>query len=188
MKPRFDRAAALPVARELCQALEPVTSRLIVAGSLRRRKATVGDVEILFVPRTERRQVDLLHSHEFDLAGERIDALLAEGVLEMRPNIAGGTSWGGKNKLAIHVASGIPVDLFTASEANWWNYLVCRTGPAESNLAIATAAQAKGWKWNSYGAGFTHLGSSERHAVASEAEVFEFVGLPFREPWERGAK
>ena len=33
MKQGFDRATALPVARELCQALEPVTSRLIVAGS-----------------------------------------------------------------------------------------------------------------------------------------------------------
>ena len=93
MKQRFDRAAALPVARELCQALEPVTARLIVAGSLRRRKPTVADVEILFIPRFERRRVDLLHSQDFDLAGERIDELLGGGILAMRPNIAGGTSW-----------------------------------------------------------------------------------------------
>ena len=186
MKQRFDRAAALPVARELCQALEPVTARLIVAGSLRRRKPTVADVEILFIPRFERRRVDLLHSQDFDLAGERIDELLGGGILAMRPNIAGGTSWGGKNKLAVHVASGIPVDLFTASEANWWNYLVCRTGPKESNVAIAKAAEAKGWKWNPYGAGFSGpMGA--KHPVTSEADVFEFAGLPYREPWERGA-
>lgn len=185
MKQRFDRAIALTVARELCQALEPVTSRLIVAGSLRRRKATVGDVEILYIPRTERRPVDLIHSEDFDLARERIDSLLSNGVLEMRPNVAGGTSWGGKNKLALHVATGVPVDLFTASEQNWWNYLVCRTGPKESNMAIAKAAEAKGWKWNPYGAGFSgSMGA--KHAVTSEAGVFEFVGLPYREPWERG--
>ena len=115
MKQRFDRALALTVARELCRALEPVTTRLIVAGSLRRRKETVGDVEILFVPRTESRRVDLIHTEDFDLARERIDALLSDGVLEMRPNVTGGTSWGGKNKLALHVATGVPVDLFTAS-------------------------------------------------------------------------
>ncbi len=185
-KQRFERAAALPVARELCQALEPVTKRLIVAGSLRRRKATVADVEILFVPRFERRQVDLIHSQDFDLASERIDELLNTGVLERRENVAGGTSWGGKNKLAVHVSTGIPVDLFTASEANWWNYLVCRTGPKESNMAIAAAAQAKGWKWNPYGAGFTGP-MGEKHQVMSEADVFQFVGMTFREPWERGA-
>lgn len=185
MKQRFDRATALPVARELCRALEPVTTRLIVAGSLRRRKPTVGDVEILFIPRTERRPVDLIHSEDFDLASERIDELLSGGILEMRPNVTGGTSWGGKNKLAVHVATGIPVDLFTASEANWWNYLVCRTGPLESNKRIAEAAQAKGWKWNPYGAGFSgSMGA--KHVVTSEAEVFEFAGLPYREPWERG--
>lgn len=185
MKQRFDRALALTVAREMCRALEPVTTRLIVAGSLRRRKETVGDVEILFVPRTERRRVDLIHTEDFDLARERIDALLSEGILEMRPNVTGGTSWGGKNKLALHVATGMPVDLFTASEANWWNYLVCRTGPKESNMAIAMAAESKGWKWNPYGAGFSgSMGT--KHVVNSEAEVFEFVGLPYREPWERG--
>ncbi len=83
--------------------------------------------------------------------------------------------WGEKNKLAVHVASGVPVDLFAATEANWFNYLVCRTGPGESNIAIASAAKAMGWQWHPYGTGFSRpvgLGTEGR-AVASEREVFE---------------
>lgn len=186
MKPRYNRSVALLAARKICAALKPVTERLIVAGSLRRRKPTVGDVEVLFVPKFEERQVDLLHRAPFDLAAEVIERMIEAGVLEQRLSVTGAPSWGGKNKLATHVSTGIPVDLFTATEANWWNYLVCRTGPKESNMAIAAAAQAKGWKWNPYGAGFSGpMGA--KHVVGSEAEVFEFVGLPYREPWERGA-
>jgi hypothetical protein len=38
-----------------------------------------------------------------------------------------------KASLRIANRTGIPVDLFAATEDNWWNYLVCRTGPADSN-------------------------------------------------------
>lgn len=46
---------------------------------------------------------------------------------------------------------------------------------------------AKGWKWRPYASGFSKqtLGGEEWHPVTSEREVFEFVGLPFKEPWER---
>jgi len=56
-KVKYPRMAALSVAKELCDLLKPVTQRLIVAGSLRRRKEQVGDVEIVFIPKWEHRQV-----------------------------------------------------------------------------------------------------------------------------------
>jgi len=179
----------MAVAKELCDALKPVTERLIVAGSLRRRKAEVGDVEILFVPKfiTAAKHDLFAPPKPVNCADFLLELLLADGVLAKRPNKGGGFAWGEKNKLAIHVASGIPVDLFTASEANWFNYLVCRTGPGESNIRIASAAQARGWKWNPYGEGFSRASGlgTELHRVASEREVFEFVGMEFKEPWER---
>ena len=43
-------------------------------------------------------------------------------------------------------ASGIPVDFFATTEEAWFNYLVCRTGPAELNTRIASAASgASDW-------------------------------------------
>jgi DNA polymerase/3'-5' exonuclease PolX len=131
-KTRFPRAIGLAVAKEICQALQLYTERLEVAGSLRRRKADVGDVELLFVPRMESRPFDMFTTEDVDLAGEEIDRMVARGLLAKRPNIAGGTSWGTKNRLAVHVETGCPVDLFTTTHDAWWNYLVCRTGPAAS--------------------------------------------------------
>lgn len=189
MKTRFPRAAALAVAKELCEALKPVTVRLIVAGSLRRRKAEVGDVEILFVPIVASYKTGLFleDRQAVSLADECLAGMVRAGILARRKNVNGSEMWGAQNKLALHVASGIPVDLFAATEENWFNYLVCRTGPGESNIRLASAAQAMGWKWNPYGVGFSRasgLGCDTR-AMGSEREVFEFVGLPCREPWER---
>lgn len=187
MKTKFPRAAALAVAKELCAALRPVTERLIVAGSLRRGKAEVGDVEILFVPKVVEVADGLFDRKVESLADGALDALLRQGVLARRKNVKGSEMWGAQNKLAVHVGSGIPVDLFAATEANWWNYLVCRTGPGESNIAIASAAKDMGWKWHPYGSGFSRqVGlATEERVVGSEREVFEFVGLPFKEPVER---
>lgn len=183
-KVKFPYADALAVARELCTALKPVTSRLIVAGSMRRRKEKVGDVEILFVPRFQAVPFDLFGTVvQMSMADDALAGLLENGTLAKRLNVNGSEMWGEKNKLARHVASGIPVDLFSATEANWFNYLVCRTGPGPSNIAIASAAQRMGWQWNPYGVGFSR--DRAVHAVGSEREVFEFVGLPYREPWDR---
>lgn len=183
-KPRFPYEVGRKVAAELLTALNPGCDRLVIAGSLRRRQPTVGDVEFLYISRTEVRPdpADMFASITVSLADEAIAALEKSGVLERRRNVKGSEMYGPKNKLMRHRATGLPVDLFAATRENWWNYLVCRTGPAESNTRIAQAAQARGWQWNPYGAGFSRAG--ETHAIGSEAEVFAFVGLPCPEGWQ----
>jgi DNA polymerase/3'-5' exonuclease PolX len=185
-KPRYPRATALAVVRELLPVLQPCCSRIVVAGSLRRGRREVGDAEILFIPRLEVRQIDLVTRAPVDLAVEAIEGLLASGVLAKRPGEDGITRWGKQNKLAVHVASGLPVDLFAATEENWFNYLVCRTGPKESNRRIAEKAKSAGWTWNPYKSGFTDDANGRVMPMGSEQEVFEFVGLPYREPRDRG--
>lgn len=186
-KPKITRAAALIVAKEICDALKPHTTRLIVAGSLRRMKDMVGDVEILYVPRITSGPdpADLFSMKETNQADEAIAELEAAGIISKRLNVAGHTMFGPKNKLMIHERLGVPIDLFAATDENWWNYLVCRTGPADSNTAIATAAQRKGWKWHPYGTGFSNPTTGEVHTVTSEEAVFAFVGLPYHEPKDR---
>lgn len=190
-KPRFPAALALSVAYALVADLRPhcIEGRIVIAGSLRRRKADVGDIEIVFVPReSPAPAVDLFAPPPMLAATDAaITELLARGILAKRTNAIGRESWGLKNKLAKHVASGIPVDLFTATESNWWNYLVCRTGGAETNVAICTAAIRKGWKWTPYGDGFSKPKGLGREVipVADEREVFDLVEMPYLEPWER---
>lgn len=186
-KTRWPREEALAVAEEIYHVLKPATDRITIAGSLRRGKESVGDVEILYIPKFQSRKDPdaLLGDKLINLADEEITALENSGMLERRKNVKGSEVFGAKNKLMRHRKSGIPVDLFSALPENWWNYLVCRTGPAESNVAIAQAAQKRGWKWNPYGVGFTRLRDGEVVTMNSEEEVFAFVGLRYTKPEER---
>lgn len=201
-KQKFERAVAVRVAGEVCRALLPACEpdRCIVAGSLRRsrepgrqpRIREVGDVEIVYVSQVENQPVpgDMFARHDVALADQAIERLELAGVLERRRNVKGAQMFGPKNKLMRHVATGVPVDLFSTTEDCFANYLVCRTGPARLNTRIAMLAREKGWQWNPYGSGFSRggplRGGQEYHAVKSEADVFRFVGLPELEPWDRG--
>lgn len=186
MKSKFPRAAAMEVAAELVRALRTVTlaDRLIVAGSLRRRKAEVGDVEILYIPREHTEPDGLFDQRTVNESDTALEALVRSGAIAKRPNSLGSEIWGENNKLALHVATGIPVDLFRARESNWFNLLVCRTGSAQYNIRIAAAAQARGWKWHPYRTGFTDAYGAVV-PVRSERDAFDLVGLPYLEPWQR---
>lgn len=160
--------------------------RIAVAGSLRREHAQVGDVEIVYIPRIEEEHngwdlfAPLVPVNRLD---EELERLQAQRIIRRRRNRAGHEMYGPKNKLVVHLRTGIPIDFFATDELNWFNYLVCRTGGARNNIEIATAAQRKGWTWNPYGSGFSRQG--EQVHVNSESEVYEFVGLPWKEPRER---
>jgi DNA polymerase/3'-5' exonuclease PolX len=182
---KYPRDQALNVARELYAALKPCCERVILAGSLRRRKTLVGDVEILYLPNFAEMQETLFDVIKVNLADAKLQELLLAGTLEKRLNSRGSiSSWGPKNKHAIHSATGIPVDLFEGTPANWFNYLVCRTGSAENNILISNSARAKGWNWHPYGDGFTDQ-EGNAIAVQSEQDVFRLAGLPYLEPWQR---
>ncbi len=190
-KQKFPRADALAVARELCAVLKPICARLIVAGSLRRGKPAVGDVEILYIPYmapiTKLRQTDLLVPPPAELLNTTdpfIDDLVTRGILTQRRNIGGSITWGQKNKLATHHASGIPVDFFATTDPCWFNYLVCRTGSADTNIRIANAYQDEGCKWNPYGPGYTNKNGIVC-VNATERSVFLNAGLSYLEPRDR---
>jgi DNA polymerase/3'-5' exonuclease PolX len=190
---RFSADKATAVAQEIIDVLQDRCEKICVAGSLRRRKPFVKDVEILFVPKFEMAIVnkpptDLFAAppvtQQVNMAETAIQCLLDAGLIAKRPNKNGVEAWGAKNKLGIHCHSGIPVDLFTATLDTFFNYLVCRTGGAENNVRICQAAISRGWKWNPYGIGFSRP-DGELAPMLSEREVFDFVGLPYLEPWQR---
>ncbi len=189
-KPTFPAAIAGSLANRLVVMMETLCEpqRCVVAGSLRRGKRRVGDIEVLYVPRVEVRPVESeLLALPMDLVECLLKTMLEGGFLEKRVNRRGFQTWGDLIKLARHVESGIPVDFFRATQENWFNYLVCRTGPKESNEAIATAAQTRGLKWKPYGAGFYWANCEDQLAVPvlCEADVFRAVGLLHLPPEER---
>jgi len=189
-KPKFDYSVAHVIATQLVEVLEPACERITIAGSLRRCEKQVGDIEILYVPKFVRGTPpgELVES-TIDLSLSKIGDLINAGVLVRRQNTNGADAFGPRNKLMRHFASGIPVDLFCTDERSWANYLVCRTGPAAFNIRVASRARALGWKWHPYDCGFSRKRCGgeliEWQVIRSEEQLFEFLGWPYCQPWER---
>lgn len=184
MKSKIPFREAMAVAAELQRALEPFCERIAIAGSLRRRKPFVGDIEILFVPKMEERQADMFTTAPADLAGEAIDRMLASGEISKRPNLNGSFSWGAKNKLAIH-RSGIPVDFFSTSLDGWWVSLAIRTGSKETNLRLTMGANKLGRTLHAYGEGVSSNRGGPSIKALTEDHVFDLCGVLYLEPEER---
>jgi len=182
-KTRWPRAEALKLAADIEAMMIPFVDRFEIAGSLRRGRQDVGDIEVLYIPHYENRQVDMFKTESVDTADEELNRFLAKGTFLKRPGANGTTAWGMKNKLALH-HSGIPVDFFATTPENWWVSLVIRTGGKETNLKLTNGALAKGMHLNAYGSGFT-LQNKQVVPARSEREVFELAGVPYQEPCER---
>jgi len=166
---------AKAIAEKIKALLAPSCERITVAGSIRRQKPDVGDIELLVIPR---------YVAGADMLDAKIQTLIQLDVLDYRLNKWGSRVYGPKNKLLRHVESGIGVDIFSTTAECWPVALVVRTGGKISNMEIATRALERGLRFHAYGRGFTRADGSEL-ICQSEADVFRAVGLAYREPWER---
>lgn len=185
-KQKFSPQTGMSVAAELCAVLEPACEKIAVAGSLRRGKQAIGDLELLFIGKTESRPDpdNMFGAVSVNLADEAIAALEKSGVLERRENINGSTTYGPKNKLMRHVKTGLPVDLFATTPENWCVSLVIRTGSKETNLRLTTGAQKRGRSLMAYGCGVRESDGNIIPAT-SEQHVFELCGVEYLEPEKR---
>lgn len=187
-KQKFSAVTAHRVAMEITNVLSDAGAieRISLAGSLRRGKSEVGDLELLYIPKFTSVPDDNLFggTKPQDRAELAIDAMLASSALAKRASKTGVATWGPQNKLAIHCASGIPVDLFATTAERWFVSLVIRTGPKDFNIALINSASRHGYKVHAYGV-FERLSDGKPVVPASEREVLELAGLPWIPPEER---
>lgn len=169
---KLEKAKA--IAEELKRLLQGNCEKVEIAGSIRRRKPEVGDTELLCIPKV---------AASVNILDAQISALIQLDVLDYRRNKLGRIAYGPKNKLLVHVVSGIGVDIFSTTEECWPVALVVRTGGKKTNKRIATAALRKGYRFHAYGRGFTT--PNGEIICHSEREVFEAIGLAYLEPWQR---
>jgi len=161
---------AKAIAITLVYYLASGVNRIAIAGSIRRQKPEVGDIELLVIPKA-------------NYLDKILDDLMVQGILAMRLNKRGNRVYGPKNKLMVHLPSGIGVDIFSTTPDCWAVSLVVRTGGEKTNKRIATTALRRGYRFHAYGSGFS---TPQGYIVCnSEREVFEAVDLPYLEPWER---
>ena len=140
----------LTQASMLSTILEPVCrpGKLVIAGSIRRRKPDPGDIEIVAYPlinSTTKHDlfgnvVDTTNYNAFD---EMCEKLLEEGILTKRPNKHGRFTWGQGVKYALYGET--KVDLFSCiPPSSWGATLAIRTGPGDFNKLLVTAAKWDG--------------------------------------------
>lgn len=85
-------------------------------------------------------------------------------------------------RLDIFLAKPDESTLFEKIPSNWGSVLLCRTGPAEFNIGLATRAHELGFHWNPY-RGITR--DYEIIASRTEQEIFEALEMNYVEPWDR---
>jgi len=185
-KVKYPLNSLKPLAISLCERLLPFCDRIMIAGSIRREKALVGDIELLVIPKMEVKDTSFsLFQEEVNLLEEEIQRLISVGEFYLRVKSDGTVADGDKIKLLAISSSHIPVDIFITTPEAWFNLLVCRTGGKLSNEQIAGMAKAKGWQWKMSGKGFYNERKNLWSVVTCEEDVFKFVGLPYLPPQER---
>jgi DNA polymerase (family 10) len=143
--------------------------RIIPAGSYRRRRETIGDLDLLA---------------ETDRPNEVVDAFCrlpsVEAVLGR-----------GLHKATVRIGGrGPQVDLMVMRPGQAGTYLIHFTGSKEHNVRLRAMARDKGWSLSEYG--FARIDEKgeiipaaeggELRVFATEAEAYDFLGLPFVEP------
>ena len=172
---------AREVGEELISLLLPACERIEIAGSIRRQRSMVGDIELVVVSKEAPSTSLWLWRPRLDA---RILELIGEGVLNYRLNKKGARTFGPLNKLLVHIASGISLDLFSTTEENWGMAWIIRTGPAEFNIKMMSRFITLRMRGHAYG------GVTDQHGnelpCPDEETVFRLMGWRYRPPEERG--
>ena len=136
--------------------LEKETERMMVAGSYRRRKETVGDIDILAISGKPGKTMD--HFTGFE---------------ETRKVLSKGAS---RSSLVLN--SGLQVDLRIVEKQSWGSALLYFTGSKAHSIALRKLGQERNWKLNEYGI----FEGKNRLASQTEKSMYEKLGLRYIEP------
>lgn len=157
-RPRTKLVDAEPVARSLETYLSGVegVKTVVVAGSFRRRKETVGDLDILITCTEESPVMDRFVGYE------DVDEVVEKG----------------HTRSTVILQSGLQVDLRVVPESCYGAALYYFTGSKEHNIAVRKIARKKHMKINEYGV----FKGRDRIAGKTEEQVFAQVELSFVPP------
>lgn len=149
---------AVPLAENLLAELRKIKliERAEVAGSLRRRRETIGDVDVLIISKDN--QGALQQAAKLPLV-KQVIAL-------------------GETKATVIVEGGIQVDIRAVARESYGAALQYFTGSKQHNIHLRTLAQKRGLKFNEYGV----FRGEKRVGGKDEAEVYGLMDMPVMPP------
>jgi DNA polymerase (family 10) len=148
---------AVETATRMVEALRPLAGRVAYAGSLRRMRDTIGDVDILATADSDEQAAAIMAAFR-DLAPEVIVS--------------------GPAKTSVRTGDGLQVDLRVVKPEAWGAALQYFTGSQAHNVAVRQIAVRRGLKLSEYG-----LFEGEKLlASATEQDVYAALGLAWMPP------
>ena len=147
-------------AQEILEALRSVKSvkKAEIAGSLRRKLETIGDLDILVASSDPEKVMDWFTSQPF------VAKVLAKG----------------STKSSVKLKEGMQVDLRIVPESQFGFALCYFTGSKEHNIKIRNRSLKKGWSLSEYGfeAVKGQLPAFSKKS-ATETDIYKALGLPY---------
>lgn len=151
-------SVALPLAENLLSEIRKIKGieRADVAGSLRRRRETIGDVDVLVIAK------------DTPKALKQITGLPAvKDVLGL-----------GDTKATVMIEGGIQVDVRAVPRESYGAALQYFTGSKQHNIHLRTLGRKHGLKFNEYGV----FRGEKRIGGENEADVYESLHMPLMTP------
>lgn len=193
---RMPLATAERAAEEFRRFIAPMCDRVEIAGSIRRRRDTVGDVEILAIPKLVTRAVPMFEDLDGDPTVDALDQLLTDMAatstgLRKRMDSAGRPCWGPRHKLLWW--GDAPIDLYTARPETFGLAFAIRTGPAPFSHRLVTPRNMR-TREGLVGLlpvhlkvkdGLRHRSDDELIPTPEEIDVWRALGLRWIEPEDR---
>lgn len=184
------------LARYIVDVLSPHCERIHIAGSVRRKKPEVKDIEIVCEP---------IEPFAFDIFGDPVCGLRSQEFVNALHSlgdvIKGNPNTGRYCQVRIPAGDNINIDIFMPEPDDYFRQLAIRTGSADySQKVIATGWRRKGWVGTDQGlrlekeceakelsGGKKQWKCIERNPTLppvwqSEEELFEWIGVKWIEP------
>ena len=148
----------LPEIRNLEKTVQsfPEVDQAIIAGSTRRRKETIGDIDILATSKKPE------HIMERFITLPQVAHVYAKG----------------RTKTMVKLKNGLDCDLRVVPKESYGAALNYFTGSKDHNIALREMAIKKGWKLNEYGL----FRGKKQVAGRTEEEIYKTLGLRYIEP------
>ena len=164
--------AAKKIALKYLELLKPYCERIEIAGSIRREKPEVGDIELVCIPKKVEiddpacwfKKIEIIHP-EF--------CKIIDSLERIRGNATG-------KAMQRNTPEGIVLDIFTATPDNWGYIFAIRTGPDNFSHKVL----ANNWvKYGYHGKdGMLYNKQEKPVPVKEESDLFLLIGIEYIDP------